>query len=129
MAAAAATHAARRDVEQGRGSRGSRWAWRGCHVGASEAGLGGSCWSEGTAVAAAGGDTSGPGGGAALWVRVTLGGRLGGVNWRKPFRGGWWPGAGRRGALNESRGGALEEGWGLRGVWKRAKSEEPGHRF
>lgn len=71
MAAAAATHAARRDVEQGRGSRGSRWAWRGCHVGASEAGLGGSCWSEGTAVAAAGGDTSGPGGGAALWGHLT----------------------------------------------------------
>ena len=82
--------------------------------GRGEAGRGGSRWRE-YAAEAVGWDVFRrlPEASRALGTG-DLGGRLGGVHWRKPLRNGCWPGARRRGALNGFRGGALEEAWGLR---------------
>ena len=98
----------------GRGSRGLQWAGRRCHVGAGEAGRGGSRWRERAAEAVGGTFFGVCRRRAEHWGPVTLVRRLGGVHWRKPLRNGCWPGARRRGALNRFRGGALEEAWGPR---------------
>lgn len=57
----------------------------------------------------------------------------GGVNWRKPFAGGWWLGAGRRGAVTGQGAGLpgkREGGWGcgMEGEGRRVQSAQLGRR-